>query len=297
MADTMQTIGGYHVARHLQSGQNSQVFEVIEPRSFRHFAMKVLHQEQASKPEIRSELFHEAEVGIALRHENVIQILKIDRSPQTPHFIMEFFPSGSLRTRMMAGKDEEEKKKQKEFLRDNMCRIMKQAATGLAYMHGSGWVHCDVKVDNLLVNESGQLKIIDFAISKKIPKGIARWFHKKKVQGTRSYMSPEQIRGEILDGRADIYSLGATFYELLAGRPPFIGATQGDLLQKHLLQKPDHPRIYNKDIGDEMGDLIIKMLSKKKEDRPQSCHDILIKLRKIRIYKSQPIPAEENDML
>jgi eukaryotic-like serine/threonine-protein kinase len=290
MPEVNETIGGYKLRSLLQTGQVSQVFEVVEPHSNRHFAMKVLLPEAAEKADVRSNLFHEADVGIKLRHENVIHILKVSRDPHSPHFIMEYFPSGSMRTRLM-GKDF-------AFIKEHARGIFKQAATGLAYMHASGWVHCDVKPDNMLVNAAGQLKWIDFAISRRIPKGLAKLFHRqRKAQGTPSYMAPEQIRKQPLDARADIYGLGATYYELMTGRPPLRGNTIPDLLNKQLIEKPITPQGHNKDVTDEFAGLVLKMLSKKKEDRPPSCHDVLIAMRKMKVFKSDPDPVEEAGMM
>ena len=110
-------------------------------------------------------------------------------------------------------------------------------------------------------------------------------------------MAPEQIRGEMPDIRSDIYSLGATYFELLTGRPPFRGSSIQDLLNKQVSMKPDSPRVYNSDVTEEMGNLIVRMLAKKKEDRPQTCHDVLMSLRKIAILKSQPLSDEEREMM
>jgi eukaryotic-like serine/threonine-protein kinase len=286
MADVGTSIGGYRLRSLLQTGSVSQVYEVVEPSSGRHFAMKVLLPEAADKLDIRANLFHEAEVGTKLRHENIIHILKINRDKETPHFIMEFFPSGSMRARVM--------QKDVAFIKEHAFKIFKQATTGLAYMHANNWVHCDIKPDNLLVNALGQLRIIDFAISKRVPTGFAKMFYrKKKAQGTPSFMAPEQIRGEMPDPRSDIYSLGATMYELLAGRPPFRGKTQSDLLNKHISDKVDPPIVYNKDITDELSQLMLKMLAKKKEDRPKDCHEILFALQKVRLFKSQPNTVDD----
>lgn len=290
MASTNETIEGYRLRSLLYPGPFSQVFEVVETRSNRHFAMKLLLPEAAAKQEHCEMLYNEAEVGIALRHENVIHIVKVCRKPEHPHFIMEYFPSGDLRSKVRA--------KDFEFIKTHARKIFKQSALGLAYMHGSGWVHRDVKPDNMIVNAAGQLRIIDFAISKRVPTGFAKWFYRKKrAAGTPSFMSPEQARGAMPDPRMDIYSLGATYYELLTGRPPFRGSTQQDLLNKQVAQKPDNPQVYNPDIGDEMAALILKMLAKKPEDRPQTCHDVMMTLRKIRVYKSQPIPKDEDQQM
>lgn len=286
MPEVNETIGGYKLRSLLQTGQVSQVFEVVEPLSNRHFAMKVLLPEAAEKSDVRNNLFHEAEVGTKMRHENVILILKVSREKLSPHFIMEYFPSGSMRNRLMA--------KDTAFIKEHAMQICKGAATGLAYIHASGWVHCDVKPDNMLVNASGNLKWIDFAISKKIPKGLSKLFYRQqKAQGTPSYMSPEQILRKPLDGRADIYGLGATYYELVAGRPPFRGNTITDLLNKQLSEKPITPQMHNKDLTDEFAGLIMRMISKKKEDRPETCHDVLIAMRKMKVHKSDPDLRDE----
>src|SRR5262249_28454335 len=167
---------------------------------------------------------------------------------------------------------------------------VKQGATALAFMNAKGWVHRDVKPDNFLVNSAGELRLIDFALSQRAKKAgmFSRWFRRRgKSQGTRSYMSPEQIRGEALDGRADVYSFGATCYELVTGRPPFRGMSNQDLLTKHIVEKPVTPQQYNADITDEFADLVLHMLAKKKQDRPKDFHEVLMALRTIRVFKAE----------
>jgi serine/threonine protein kinase len=100
-------------------------------------------------------------------------------------------------------------------------------------------------------------------------------------------MSPEQIRGKPLDGRADVYSFGASVYEMITGRPPFRGNTPMELLRKHLVEKPDSPQVHNPDVTDECAELVLRMLAKNKQDRPKDFHEILIKLQSIKIFKSE----------
>jgi len=284
--DGGEMIGAYRLQNLLQTGQSSQVYEVVEMASMRHFAMKILLPEHAKNPDQRRLLFYEADVGRKLAHPNVIKIILVNRDPNLPYFIMEFFPSGSLRTKMQL--------KQFDFIKQNIEKIFKQAATGLAYMNASGWIHRDVKPANILVNGLGEVRIIDFAIAYRPPTGLARYFgRKQKAQGTRSYMSPEQIRGHILDSRADIYSYGATCYEVLTGRPPFRGRDAQDLLTKHITEKPVNPRQINPDITEHFAALVMKMLEKKKEDRPRDFHDVLMQMRNLRVLKSQPVKKEE----
>jgi serine/threonine protein kinase len=347
-----EVIGGYRLLKHLVTGQTSQVWEVVEVASHRHFGMKMLLPEKARDPVHRRLLAHEAEVGKELAHPNIIKIVASSMKGETPYIVMEFFPAGNLKLRLI--------RKDLTFIRDRCQDILKQAATALAFMNAKGWVHRDVKPDNLLVNSAGELRLIDFALAQRIRKGgpspilvgviggilagalaaglgaayftgaltgsgtptpgttaeaappvnplmvsliigsigavvggmaggvVGRAFRKgARAQGTRSYMSPEQIRGQPLDGRADIYSFAASAYELTTGRPPFRGMSNQDLLHKHIAEKPVSPQQYNPDITDEFAALVLRMLSKKKQDRPRDFHEVLMALRTMRVFKTE----------
>ncbi len=272
-------IGNYKLVKCILTGQSTQVWEVVETSSHRHFAMKLLLPEKHSDSMSKGMLYHEAAVGLEMVHPNVIRIVYVSNESANHYFVMEYFPSGSLKSRLV--------QKQYDFIKENAHSIFKQAATGFAYITTSGWVHRDIKPDNLLVNSKTELRIIDFAIAQRVQTGgfFERLFRKRAIQGTRSYMSPEQIRGEYCDGRADIYSYGATLYELVAYRPPFRAATQQELLQKHIIEKPAPPIVFCPDLTQEMSDLIVRCLAKKREDRPESFHEVLKALNQIRVYK------------
>src|SRR5262245_37745659 len=148
--------------KHMATSQTSQVWEVVEITSMRHFAMKLLLPEKARDQVHRRFLFHEAEVGKKLAHPNIIRIVHVERSQSTPNFVMEFFPSGSLKLRLL--------RKDAAFIRERTQDILKQAATGLAFMNAQGWVHRDVKPDNILVNGAGEVRLIDFALAQRVQK-------------------------------------------------------------------------------------------------------------------------------
>jgi eukaryotic-like serine/threonine-protein kinase len=285
-----EIIGNYRLLNCMMTGQTSQVWEVVEQASHRHFAMKLLLPEKAVLAESRRLLYHEAMVGQKLAHANIIRIIHVSRdSKSPPYFVMEYFPAGSLKLRLI--------RKEMEFIKERAHSIFKQAATGLAYMNASGWVHRDMKPDNMLVNSAGELRIIDFALAQRIrkPSLFSKMFRRRgKAQGTRSYMSPEQIRDQMLDQRADIYSYGASLYELTTGRPPFRGSTNQDLLQKHIIEKAVTPQIYNPDITDEFAALVLRCLEKKREDRPHDFHEVMMKLRTIRVFKSDAVVKRED---
>ncbi len=275
-------LNGFRFQNHISTGQSSQVWEVVEGHSGRHFAMKTLLPEKAREADMRQFLFHEAEVGRELAHPNIIRIVKVDHSKHNPNFIMEFFPSGSLKLKIMH--------KHMDFIREHGHSILKQAATALAFMNAKGWLHRDIKPDNILVNASGEVRIIDFALARRIRTGFGL-FRKPKCQGTRSYMSPEQILCKRLDGRSDIYSFAAMAYEMVTGRPPFRGADSRDLLRKHLSEKPVSPEFHNPQVTKEFADFLLRMLAKKKEERPKDFHEVLMKLKTISVFKGQKVQA------
>jgi serine/threonine protein kinase len=284
---TENLIGGYTLKNLMMTGQTSQVWEVVEGGSGRHFALKVLLPENTRSPEHRAFLFHEAAVGMSLHHPNVIRMFKCVRDKANPYIVMEFFPGANLKLRLM---------RKQEMIKVKAHSILEQAATGLAAMHAKGWVHRDVKPDNILVNSAGEVRIIDFALAKRINQGGAGFFARlfgrkgsKKTSGTRSYMSPEQVLGQALDQRADIYSFGVTMFELVTGRPPFRGASPGDLLHKHLKEKPVSPQALNPDVTDECANLILRCLSKNKKERPKDFHEFLAIFRATRIYQGDTL--------
>lgn len=294
-----EVIGGYRLRNLMATGQSSQVWEVVEASSMRHFAMKLLLPEKARSAEHRKFLFHEAEVGQQLAHPNIIKIVTVIKDDANPCFVMEYFPAGSLKNRMMRKLTDP---KQEEFLREKALDIFKQWATAMAFMNAKGWVHRDVKPDNILVNSAGEAKVIDFALAKRVSKssgkGLFSFFGKKsttKTQGTPSYMSPEQIRSEPLDGRADIYSFGASCYEVVTNRPPFRGTSLNELLTKHITEKVISPQVHNPDVSNEFAELVVQMLAKKRDQRPRTFHDVLMALRQIRVYKPAVTPKKKKE--
>src|SRR5207248_8301003 len=126
--------------------------------------------EKAADPTYRRFLLHAAEVGKSLAHPNILRIIEIGRDPHNPYFVMEYFPAGNLKLRIMSMRKDP---KQLEFIREKGQEILKQAATGLAFMNAKGWVHRDVKPDNVLVNSAGEVRLIDFALSQRPATGLA----------------------------------------------------------------------------------------------------------------------------
>jgi serine/threonine protein kinase len=172
-------------------------------------------------------------------------------------------------------------------------RIIEEAAEALSHFNEQGWVHRDVKPDNFLVTDSGEVKLIDFALARRNTRGLARFLASKgPVQGTRSYMAPEQIRGGAVDQRADVYSFGCTVFELVAGKPPYTGVSADELLMKHLRAPPPSLEAVARNVTPEFGQLIRRSLAKNPAARPQSISEFLLEFRMQRVFKTPPRPPE-----
>ncbi len=287
MAGALDFFGPYRLVRLIRAGATCQVWEAVHDDG-RHVALKMLQKEHRGNRVEMAYLQHEAEVGGELKHPNVIEIYEFVDDRDMPALVLELYNAKNL----------------KQFIRQ--CpqlteylapQIIEQSAKGLGHLHEKGWVHCDVKPDNFLVDDTGHVKLIDFAITQKPPKGLARLFSSfsKTVQGTRSYMSPEQIRGEALDARADLYSFGCMLYELLAGKPPYTAASGNELLTKHLRSAPPLVSASNRNVTPEMTNLIAKLMGKKRAERPESMATFLREFGRLRVYRVPPERPPEMD--
>jgi serine/threonine protein kinase len=283
MAD--EIIDDYKLVKHMATGQASQVWEVVEMGSSRHLAMKLLLPEKLNDAENVFFLVHEAEVGLKLAHPNVIRIFKLSRRKENPYFVMEFFPAGSVRLRLQ--------RKEQQFIEEKTVDLLKQVATGMAFMNAQGYIHRDLKPDNILVNASGEVKIIDFALAYQAPSFFSRLFGGKgKPQGTRSYMSPEQIRCQVLDARADVYSFGCMAFEIVTGRTPFRGATANEILNKQLREQPVGPRTVNAKVNKQFSDFILRTMAKNRDDRPKDFHEVLMALKTMKAFDTDAPPKK-----
>ncbi len=273
-------LGPYRLARLIRIGNSCQVWEAIHATDQTRFAIKVLRPDMRHNKEEVGYLKHEFEVAAALSHKNLIKILDFVVDDKSPFLVLELFSELNMKQALRRGPDS---------LAYMLDKIIEQSVEALYYMHSKGFVHCDIKPDNFLVSRDGEVKLIDFTISQKIKTGFSKFFpSRSKTQGTRSYMSPEQIRGQVLEPRSDIYSLGCVMFELVTGKPPFSGESPNDLLNKHISASIPSPLVYNDNVTPEYANLVKQMMAKKAEQRPESMWDILKTLRGTKIFKKPP---------
>jgi serine/threonine protein kinase len=221
MVKVRDFLGPYRLARLIRLGSTCQVWEAIRDKDNARFALKVLRPEQRGNKEEIAFLKHEYDVAKELSHRNIIKLIEYHTDAETPFIVLELFSELNLKMALRRGPDP---------IAYQLPSIVEQACEGLYYLHSKNYVHCDIKPDNLLLSRQWEVKLIDFTIAKKVVTGLGRLFAgKNKVEGTRSYMSPEQIRGQQLDPRSDIYSMGCMIYELVSGRAPYTGNTPNEL--------------------------------------------------------------------
>lgn len=274
-------LGSYRLARLIRVGNTTAVWEAIKTGDPTRYALKILREDlRKDRTEIEA-LRHEFAVGQKLKHKNIIHIYEFNTEGSVPYLVLELFECPNLKLLLRQGVT---------TLAYLVPRIIEQSAEALFYLHEQGWIHRDVKPDNFLVNDDGLVKLIDFAISERYKKGIGALFSfgGSKVQGTRSYMSPEQIRGKLLDPRADLYSFGCMLFELVAGKLPFTGTTADELLTKHLSASIPPLQVFNDNVTLEFARLVTKLMQKRKEDRPASMWEFLKEFRTLRVYKIMP---------
>jgi serine/threonine-protein kinase len=228
--------------------------------------------------------YKEGKAAARLAHNNIVQAFDVSCSPDGFHFfVMEFVEGKTLYDFMQPPPVGEGR----NFSEDEALDITIQICDALAHAHQRGLIHRDVKPKNILLTPSGVAKLTDLGLARATDDKEAAESEAGKAYGTPYYISPEQIRGDVdIDFRADIYSLGATLYHLVTGRPPFEGETPAAVMHKHLKQPLVPADHINTTLSAGIGEIIDVAMAKKREERYASTEDMLEDLRAV--AKHQP---------
>lgn len=278
-------LGPYRLLNVVNTGQTTRMWQAYHDGEEKFYALKVpLDQFRRDREQV-GYLKWEYMVGAKIEHERIIRMREYGVERGMAYLAMEWFAAPNMKQWIRQGYSN---------IAHMISKIAIQAAEAVAHFNSHGWVHRDIKPDNFLVTPEGDVKLIDFALARRASGGLARLFSPKTkvIQGTRSYMSPEQIRGVALDSRADLYSLGCTLFELLAGKPPFTGVNANDLLTKHLRSSPPSLAAANREVTPEFSELIRRTLAKKPSNRLASTEEFLSELRRVPIFKREPSPPQ-----
>jgi len=276
--------GPYRLLNVVNTGQTSRLWQAYDDDKREFVGIKTLQNKFVKQKDQIQILKWEYEVASKLSHPKLITVREFGWHQGTPYLVMEWFSAPNLKMWVNRGYEQ---------YCSHLPMILPTLVESLAYLHGKGWTHRDVKPDNFLFHEELGVKLIDFALAKKTVAGIGKLFSfRGKPQGTASYMSPEQIRGLPPEPQSDMYSLGCTIYELLTTRLLFAGETMNDLLTKHLTTTPPTLTGRNRNITPEFTELLKMLLAKKSVDRPKSTDELLKIFQTIRIFRRPPTKSD-----
>jgi serine/threonine-protein kinase PpkA len=246
-------VPGYALKKFLGSGGAADVFLAVDLRHSRLAAVKVMQRRRFAETVAVRRFIKEAQTISSLHHPNIVRIYETGRTPALRFMAMEFFPE-SLKQRIQS---------RRRIVPDEALTIVNQVASALFYAHKKGFVHRDVKPDNIMFRRDGTPVILDFGIAR-VLESTTQLTRSGMSMGTPRYMSPEQLNAKRADGRSDMYSLGVVLYEMLSGAPPFKGSQTMTVMMKHVTEPV--PRL-----AEELAafqPLIDRLMAKERSKRP-----------------------------
>ncbi len=265
------TAGPFEILEPLGGGGMGIVCKARDTRLDRVVALKFLPWELTRDPAAKQRFMQEAHAASALEHPNICTILEVgETSDGRLYLAMPCYDGETLRRKLEGG----------PLPVEEAVEIAEQIARGLAKAHRSGIVHRDIKPANLVVTEDGVLKILDFGLAKLA--GEVAISHTGSSAGTPAYMSPEQARGEEVDARTDLWSLGVVLYEMLAGRRPFRAEQEQAVLYAILNQRPQPLREIRPEVPPELARIVDRLLAKEPAERYASADEAFADLRTLR---------------
>jgi formylglycine-generating enzyme required for sulfatase activity len=261
--DSLGRIGHYEVLQVLGRGGFGIVFRAFDDVLQRVVALKVLAPAMAATSPARKRFLREAQSSAQVRHDNVVQVHAVGEQP-LPFLVMEFIPGETLQQRL---------DRTGPLEAPEIVRLGRQVAEGLAAAHATGLIHRDIKPGNVLIESGHQrVKVTDFGLARAADD--ASLSQSGVLAGTPMYMAPEQARGEKIDHRADLFSLGSVLYVMATGRPPFRAATTYAVLKRVVEDDPRPIREVIPEVPQWLCDIIARLHAKKPEDRFQSARDV-----------------------
>ncbi len=282
---TGQQIGAYKILAPLGKGGMGEVHLALDTRLGRKVAVKLLPARFTTDSDRVRRFAQEARAASALNHPNIITIHEIGEVENTHYLVTEYVEGETLRQRMASAP-------QRRIEPSEAIDIALQVAAALAAAHEAWITHRDIKPENVMVRRDGIVKVLDFGLAKltepiapavdtQAPTMAGGSTETGMVMGTPRDMSPEQARGEKVDHRTDIFSLGVMLYEMVAGRAPFAGATTSEVIAAILRDEPPSPRALNPSLPVELEHIIGKALEKDRDLRCQSAKEILADLKRL----------------
>jgi serine/threonine-protein kinase len=272
-----ETLGSYKITRLIGKGGFGVVYAAEHALMGRKAAVKLLRPAYSGDKEIVQRFFNEARAAAMIKHPGIVEVYDVGRHTDgSAYLVMELLEGDSLASKLMPGEPSET-----PFVH----AVGRQIAAALGAAHKKGIIHRDLKPENVFLAvdpespDGMRVKLLDFGVAKLVSPTTSLSTVSGSVLGTPVYMSPEQCRGaERVDPRSDLYSLGCILYEMACGQPPFYERGLGDMIMAHIQREPRPPRELNATLPRALEDLILRLLAKSPDDRPQSADAVVDEL-------------------
>jgi eukaryotic-like serine/threonine-protein kinase len=287
--------GRYSLGELLGRGGMAEVRKGNDSRLGRVVAIKRLRTDLASDSTFQARFRREAQSAASLNHPAIVSVYDTGEEPATdgsgvsqPYIVMEFVAGRTLRDILREGR---------KILPERALEITSGVLSALDYSHRAGIIHRDIKPGNVMLTPSGDVKVMDFGIARAMSDANTMT-QTAAVVGTAQYLSPEQARGETVDSRSDVYSAGCLLYELLTGRPPFIGDSPVAVAYQHVREQAAPPSEHDADLPPAVDAIVMKALAKRLEDRYQSAAAMRSDIERYLAGRpvQAPVPVPEPDL-
>src|SRR3989454_8650121 len=272
-------LGHYEIKSRLGAGGMGEVYLAEDMRLGRRVAIKILPAETISDEHARKRLVREARAAATLDHPHICSVYEVGEANGRSFIAMQYIEGETLDLKL----------KQKPLELKESLAIASQIADALAEAHAHGIIHRDIKPSNIIITARGQAKVMDFGLARVIAGAVESEAETQSllttpgtILGTVPYMSPEQVRDEVLDGRSDIFSFGVVLYEMLSGHQPFAAESPAATLSAILTRDPLPLARYSDGVPTELERIVRKCLGKDRERRYQTIRDVAIDLENVR---------------
>ncbi|MFN7942929.1 MAG: protein kinase [Thermoanaerobaculia bacterium] len=284
MSQQPEAVGRYRIVQEIGRGAMGAVYKAVDPQLDRQVAIKMISVAMAggsdNVDEISARFEREARVAARLHHPNVVAVYDVGKQDDKLYLVMEFVEGETLAQRLSRG----------EFPSVELALdIVSQSADALAVAHAAGVVHRDIKPGNILISREGKVKVSDFGVAKAVGEGT-ELTRTGMMVGSPAYMAPEQVKGMLLDGRSDLFSLGVVLFEMLLHRKPFPADTVTTLVYQILNEDPLSDITLSGVLNREVQELLRWSLAKDRESRVPDAQTLAVKARAIlaRIRGGEP---------